>query len=106
MKYNSPKKSTKPKKFKQGFQTKENGFERKRICRIPSNLSRVPQITMTQFQIILLDGRSDVCADTKHPWLLISDLVFLVGNQWLSLEVMQFFVSLINGIRRDTHIAF
>ena len=46
-----------------------------------------------------------VCADTKHPWLLISDLAFLVGNQWLSLEVMQFFISLINGIRKGTHIA-
>ena len=106
MKYNSPKKSMKPKKFKQGFQTKENGFERKSICRIPSNLSRVPQITMTQFQSILLDGRNDVCADTKHPRLLISDLAFLVGNQWLSSEVMQFVISLISRIRRDTHIVF
>ena len=27
-----------------------------------------------------------------------------MGNQWFSVEVMQFFISL-NGIRKDTHIA-
>ena len=52
-----------------------------------------------------LDGRNDVRADRKHPRLLMSDPAFLVGNQWLSLEVMQFFISLINGIRKDTHIS-
>ena len=38
--------------------------------------------------------------------LLICDQAFLVGNQWFSLEVMQFFISLINGIQKDTHIAY
>ena len=60
---------------------------------------------MTQFQSMLLDDRNDVCTDRKHPRLLISDLAFLVGNQWLSLEVMQFFISPISGIQKDTHIA-
>ena len=60
---------------------------------------------MTQFQSMLLDDRNDVCADRKHPRLLISDLAFLVGNQWLSLEMMQFFISPISGIQKDTHIA-
>ena len=45
-----------------------------------------------------------VCVDTKHPRLLFSNLAFSVGNQWPSSEVMQFFISLINGIRNDTHI--
>ena len=72
-------------------------FERRRICRIPSNLSQVPEITRTQFQTMLLDGRNDACADRKHPRLLMSDLAYLVGNQWFSLEVMHFFISLING---------
>ena len=53
---------------------------------------------------MLLDGRNDVCGDRKHPQLIMSDLAFLVGNQWLSLKVMQFFISLINGIRKDIHI--
>ena len=106
MKYNSPKKINEAKEIQTRISNERKWVERKRICRIPSNLSRVPQITMTQFQSILLDGRNDVCADTKHPRFLVSDLAFLVGNQWLSSEVMQFVISLISRIRRDTHIAF
>ena len=54
---------------------------------------------------MLLDCRNVTCADRKHPQFLISDLDFLDGSQWVSLEVMQFFISLLNGIRKDTHIA-
>ena len=92
----------KPKKFKQGFQTKENGLKEQEFVKF---LRIYPQITTNQLQSMLLNGRNDVCPDRKHPWLLISDLAFLISNRWLSSEVMQLFISLINGIWKNVNIA-
>ena len=77
MKYNSQKKKIhETKEMQTRISSERKWFERTRICRIPSNLLQVSQITMTQFQSMLPDGRNDVCADRKHQQLLISDLVF------------------------------
>lgn len=80
MKYNSQKKIHETKEMQTRISSERKWFERTRICRIPLNLSQVSQITMTQFQSMLPDGRNDIYADRKNQQLLISDLVFLVGN--------------------------
>ena len=60
MKYNSPKKSMKPKKFKQGFQTNENDLKEQEFVEflqfIPSSADII-----NQFQSMLLDGINDIC---------------------------------------------
>ena len=76
MKYNSQKKIHETKEMQTRISSERKWFERTRICRIPSNLSQVSQITMTQFQSMLPDGRNDIYADRKNQQLLISDLVF------------------------------
>ena len=92
------KKIHKTKNIQRRISNERKSFAGTRICRIPSYLFQVPQITVTQFQSMLLDGTNVTCADRKYPRPLISDLAFLLSNQWFSLEVMQFFISLLNGI--------
>ena len=67
MKYNSPKKSMKPNKFKQGFQMKENGLKEQEFLQFLQIYPQLRRLLLTQFQSMLLDGRNYVCVDRKHP---------------------------------------
>ena len=73
-------------------------FQRTKICPSPSCLIPVQPKILEEFENVLLNGVEDRCASLANPLLLVSDLALLVGHQWLSLEVIEEFITKINPI--------
>ena len=92
------------KEIREKIQKERVWFERVRKCRVPYPSMQINQEKLTQFQNILLNGIDGVCANEENPRLLISDLALLVGNQWLSLEIMEEFIPKINSLRTQSMV--
>ena len=53
---------------------------------------------------VLLTGVDGRCASLANPRLLVSDLALLVGLQWLSLDVIEEFITQINVIENQSKV--
>ena len=90
------------KEIKENIQKEKNWFEKVEKCRVPYSRMKIDQEKLAEFQSILFDGIDGVCANKRNPRLLISDLALLVGNQWISLEIMEEFIPKINSLRSQS----
>jgi len=48
-----------------------------------------------EFQQILLNGFNNKCCNSKAPRLLTSDVSLLIGQEWLSIEVLEHFMTML-----------
>ena len=72
-------------------------FEGRRCCWNPRKY-------LPEFSLMLLEGRKNACHKKNNPRQLISDLALLSGKNWLNLEVIEVFNSIINKIRPECKI--
>lgn len=59
---------------------------------------------LKEYENVLLTGVDGRCASLANPRLLVSDLALLVGLQWLSLEVIEEFITQINVIENQSKV--
>ena len=64
----------------------------------PEGVAEIPENILPEFSFILMEGRDNACHKEGNPRLLISDLALLSGKNWLNLEVIEVFISMINKI--------
>ena len=65
----------------------------------PQGVAEIPENTLPEFSLILLEGRDNTCHKKGNPRQLISDLALLSDKNWLNLEVIEVFISIINKVR-------
>ena len=70
----------------------------------PEGVAEIPENILSEFSLILLEGRDNTCHKKSNPWLLISDLALLSGKNCLILEVIEVFISMINKTRPECKI--
>ena len=70
----------------------------------PEGVAEIPENILPEFSLILLEGRENACHKKSNPRQLISDLALLSGKNWLNLEVIEVFISIINKIRPECKI--
>ena len=70
----------------------------------PEGVAEIPENILPEFSLILLEGRENACHKKSNPRQLISDLALLSGKNWLNLEVIEVFISIINKIRPEYKI--
>ena len=70
----------------------------------PEVVTEIPENILPDFSLILSEGRENVCHKKSNTWQLISDLALLSGKNWLNLEVIEVFISIINKIRTECKI--
>ena len=63
-------------------------FQRTKNYRSLSSLILVQTQILQEFENFSLNGVDGRCASLVNPRLLVSDLAFLVGHKWLSLELI------------------
>ena len=73
-------------------------FQMAKNCRSSSSSISVQPKILEEFENYLLNGIDGRCASLASPRLLVSDLALIVGHQWLSLEVIEEFITKINVI--------
>ena len=70
----------------------------------PEGVAEIPENILPEFSLMLLEGRENACHKKSNPRQLISDLALLSGKNWLNLEVIEVFISIINQIRPECKI--
>ena len=70
----------------------------------PEGVAEIPENILPEFSLMLLEGRENACHRKSNPRQLISDLALLSGKNWLNLEVIEVFISIINKIRPECQI--
>ena len=70
----------------------------------PEGVAEIPENILSEFSLILLEGRDNTRHKKSNPWLLISDLALLSGKNCLILEVIEVFISMINKTRPECKI--
>ena len=71
---------------------------------MPEGVAEIPENILPEFSLMLLEGRENACHRKSNPRQLISDLALLSGKNWLNLEVIDVFISIINKIRHECKI--
>ena len=79
-------------------------FQRTKNCPSPSSLILVETQILQEFENILLNGVDGRCASLANPRLLVSDLAFSVGHKWLSLELIEESITMINAIVNQSKV--
>lgn len=79
-------------------------FVRVKNLTTPPGLPKINMEVIDEFRQILLNGFNDKCCNPKAPRLLTSDVSLLIGQEWLSLEVLEHFMTMLNQIRRDSFL--
>ena len=59
---------------------------------------------LSEFLLILLEGRENACHKKSNFRQLISDVALLAGKSWLNLEFIEVFISIVNKIRPESMI--
>ena len=67
-------------------------------------VAEISENILPEFSLMLLEGRENACHKKSNPRQLISDLALLSGKNWLNLEVIEVFISIINKIRPECKI--
>ena len=67
-------------------------------------VAEIQENILPEFSLMLLEGRKNACHKKNNPRHLISDLALLSRKNWLSLEVIEVFNSIINKIRPECKI--
>ena len=67
----------------------------------PEGVAEVPGNKLPEFLLILLEGRDMACHKKRNSRQLISDVALLSGKNWLNLELIEVFISIINKIRPE-----
>ena len=65
----------------------------------PEGLAEVPRNILPEFLLILLEGRENACHKKSTSRQLICDVALLSGKNWLNLELIEVFISIVNKIR-------
>ena len=73
-------------------------FQRAKNYRSPSSLISVQTKILEEFENVLLNGADGRCASLVNPRLLVSDLALLLCYEWISLELIEEFITKINAI--------
>ena len=67
-------------------------------------VAEIPENILPEFSLISLEGRDKACHKKSNPRQLISELALFSGKNWLFLEVIEVFISIINKIRPECKI--
>ena len=51
----------------------------------PEGVAEIPENILSEFSLILLEGRDNTYHKKSNPWLLCSDLALLSGKKFLRL---------------------
>ena len=70
----------------------------------PEGVAEVPGNVLPEFLLILLEGRDNACHEKSNSRQLISYVALLYGKNWLNLELIEFFISIVNKIRPESMI--
>ena len=70
----------------------------------PEGVAEIPENILPEFSLTLMEGRGNAFHKEGNPRLLISDLALLSGKNWLNLEVIEVFISMINKIRPECKV--
>ena len=65
----------------------------------PEGVAEVPGNILPEFLLILLEGRDNACHKKSNSWQLIFNVALLSGKNWLNLELIEVFISIVNKIR-------
>ena len=70
----------------------------------PEGDGEVPGNILQEFFLILLEGRDNACHKKRNSRQLISDVALLSGKNWLNLELIEVFISIVIKIRPECMI--
>ena len=67
----------------------------------PEGFAEVPGNILPEFLPILLEGRENACHQKRNSRQLISDVALLSGKNWLNLELIEVYISIVNKTRPE-----